>query len=118
MNKVTETFIAAKNIVAFSALSITAQGTVEHLEWPLIQKCAKFIGISLSDALEGTPVEVCLVGIVENPAWNFKPQTNIYSYYNGLLSIDPPTENILRIGMAVAPTKIFVKPLEFLALNP
>lgn len=64
------------------------------------------LGITLTAAQAGEPINVQRLGAIEDPAWNWVPG-RVYLGANGALTQAPPTSGFdVLIGSAISPTRI------------
>lgn len=115
----TETIQAADYIERFYAVSISQDttGRVVLADWNNIVSVSNIIGISITQTNAGLDAQVCVLGIVENPNWDWIPNKPIYAFASGTLTQHLPPKNIRKIGMAITSKKIFVQPSEFIMVT-
>lgn len=114
---IVDSFQAAETIPQFAAVSLSSSGTIVNTNWPDSVSVSNFLGIALNANFAGLPVDVCMFGIVENPAWVFEPMKPVYLYYMGVVTQTNPGESLRKIGKAITPHKLFVAPSDLLMLS-
>lgn len=83
--------------------------TVAHASASVLLQAQTVIGVSKGAAVSGDPVQVVQLGEIVDPSWSWSDGP-VYLGENGLLTQTPPASGQhLQIGVATAPTNLYVK---------
>ncbi len=99
------------------SLCLAIEERVELTDWNNYQSVAAVVGIATHDAFDGTLVEVQDSGIYENTTWTLTHNKPVYAFASGTITQDIPSKNVMKIGIAISPTKMIVRVSEFVMVT-
>lgn len=74
------------------------------------ESLSNYAGITRMATIIGDPVDVVRVGLMEDPAWTWTPNTPIFISTDGVLTQTRTTGFVRRIAWAISATKINLDP--------
>lgn len=106
------TLLNAAEAVGGHRVVCAAIGGVRHVDVSVADDAQRVIGLSMTAASAGGTVTVADSGPVDEPSWSWTPDEPVFVMGLGLLTQSTPTSPaqafLLRIGVALSPTSIFV----------
>jgi len=106
---ITEHFLADGYVSKYSVVSIGRfDNTCTQAFWPDTQYISNVIGLALNQGGDGADIEVCIIGKVTDPTFNFTIKKNVYIGIGGYLTQTIPDKSVYIIGKAIAKNSILV----------
>lgn len=99
------------------SLSTVFSGYVELTDWNDYRSVAATVGIATNDAHHGDNVIIQQDGIYENLTWTFEYLKPVYVFASGTVTQNIPPKNVMKIGIAVSPTKLLLRISEFIQVT-
>ena len=101
--------IAGQDLSGHRVVCTNNIGRVIYADSGISTTADRIVGITTSASLNGTVAEVQMVGVLEEPSWNWDVTIPLYIGVNGYITQTPPSSGYLySIGFAMTPTKIFI----------
>jgi hypothetical protein len=101
--------LAGETLSGHRAVILSATGAAYYADKNTLSHIGRVYGITVNAALVGGQVQLVRVGNVTESGWNWTPDVPVYLGANGVLTQVEPTIGFLQaIGIAVAPTTLFV----------
>lgn len=106
----TVTYAASQDLSGHRLVRLNDGQTLSYASALNLQDANFVVGMTLNAALAGDPVDVLLVGEVEEPSWGWTPNQPIYLGADGYMTQVPAPGSVfsLVVGFPISPTKAFI----------
>lgn len=95
------TLVAGQNIVAYQVVAVHGDGQAYVADVGNVSDASRVVGIAVTSAPMGQPVQIQQIGPVSNLGWSFTPGTMVFVGFAGTL-VQTPSIGTFELPMGVA----------------